>query len=105
MKKLVLLSLVLAAGIAVWKVRGPGSHDELSELQTRLDAAERSYQSAGRAAGLSGIDTTAEAASALAEVDRIEHELKDRSRTASPETKVRIDNLLARVSTVKDKLR
>jgi hypothetical protein len=37
--------------------------------------------------------------------ERIEHELKDRSRTASPETKVRIDKLLARVSTVKSKLR
>ena len=105
MKKLVLLSLVLAAGVAVWKLRGPGSHDDLSQLQARLDAAERSYQSAGRAAGLSGMDTTAEAASSLAEVERIEHELKDRSRTASPETKVRIDELLARVSTVRSKLR
>ena len=105
MKKLVLLSLVLAAGIAVWKSRGPGSHDDLSELQARLDAAERSYQSAGRAAGLSGMDTTAEAASSLAEVERIEHELKARPSTATPETRVRIDKLLARVSTVKSKLR
>jgi len=105
MKKLVLLSLVLAAGVAVWKLRGPGLHDDVSELQARLDAAERSYQSAGRAAGLSGMDTPAEAASSLAEVERIEHELKDRSRTASPETRVRIDKLLAHVSTVKSKLR
>ena len=55
--------------------------------------------------GLSGMDTTAEAASALAEVDRIERELKERARTAPPETKARIDKLLARVSTVKGKLR
>jgi hypothetical protein len=105
MKKLVFLALVLAAGIAAWKMRGPGSHDDLSELQARLDAAERSYQSAGRAAGLSGMDTTAEAANSLAEVERIEGELKERSRAASPETKVRIDTLLARASTVKSKLR
>jgi hypothetical protein len=104
MKKLVLLALVLAAGIAAWKLRGPGSHDDLSELQARLDAAERSYQSAGRAAGLSGMDTTAEAASALAEVEQVERELKERSRTASGETKVRVNQLLARVSTVKGKL-
>jgi hypothetical protein len=105
MKKLVLLSLVLAAGVGVWKLRGPGSHDDLTELQAQLDAAERSYQSAGRAAGLSGMDTTAEAASSLAEVERIERELEERSRTASPETKARIDRLLSRVSTVKSKLR
>jgi hypothetical protein len=105
MKKIVLLALVLAAGVAFWKLRGPGSHDDVSELQARLDAAERSYQSAGRAAGLSGMDTTAEAASAVAEVEQIERELKERSRTASPETKVRIDKLLARIATVKSKLR
>src|SRR5258705_13235488 len=105
MKKLVLLALVLAAGVAIWKLRGPGSHDDLSELQARLDAAERSYQSAGRAAALSGVDTTADAASAIGEVEQIEHELKERSRTASPETKVQIGKLLARVSTVKSKLR
>jgi len=77
----------------------------VSELQARLDAAERSYQSAARAAGLSGMDTTAEAASALAEVERIEQELKGRARTAPPESKARINTLLARVSTVKSKLR
>lgn len=104
MKKLFLLALVVAAGIVVWK-RGPASHDDLSELQARLDTAERSYQSAARAAGLSGTDTTAEAASSLAEVERIERDLTERSRTASPETKVRIDALLARVSTIKSKLR
>ena len=105
MKKLVLLALVLAAVIAVWKMQGAGSHDDVTELQARLDAAERSYQSAGRAAGLSGMDTTAEAASALAEVEQIEQELKGLSRTASGEKKARIDKLLARISTVKSKLR
>jgi hypothetical protein len=105
MKKIVLLALVLVAGVAVSRLRGPGSHDDLSELQTRLDAAERSYQSAARAAGLSGIDTTADAASSLAEVERVERELRERSRTASPEAKVRINKLLARVSTIKSKLR
>ena len=105
MKKLVLLALVLAAGVYFWNTQGPGAHDDLSDLRARLDGAERSYQSAGRAAGLSGMDTTAEAANALAEVERVEHELKDRARTASPEKKARINELLARVSTVKSKLR
>ena len=105
MKKFLLLALVLAAGVVVWKNQGSGSHDDVSELQARLDAAERSYQSAGRSAGLAGMDTTAEAASALAEIDGIERELKQLSRTASPERKVRIDKVLARVSTVKAKLR
>ena len=105
MKKLFLVALVLAAGVGYWKTQGPGSHDELSDLQARLDDAERSYQSAGRAAGLSGVDTTAAAESSLAEVEKVERELKERSRTASPETKTRIDALLARASTVKSHLR
>ena len=105
MKKVVLLALVLAAGVAVWKMRGSGSHDDLSELQARLDAAERSYQSAGRAASLSGTDTTAEAASAAAEVQQVERELRERARTASPDVKARIDTLLARASTLEAKLR
>lgn len=105
MKKLVILALVLAAGVVIWRMRAPASHDDVSELAARLDAAERSYQAAGRAAGLSGVDTTADAASALAEVQTIERELKDRARTASPEKKARIDELLARVATVESKLR
>jgi len=105
MKKLVLLALVLAAGVAFWKSRGPGSQDDLSEFQARLDAAERSYQSAGRAAGLSGMDTSAEAASAAAEVEQVERELRERARTASPDVKVRIDQLLARASAIESKLR
>jgi hypothetical protein len=86
-------------------MQGPASHDDVSELSARLDAAERNYQSAGRAAGLSGMDTTAEAANALAEVESIERELKDLSRTAPPEKKTRIDGLLARVAEVQRKLR
>jgi len=105
MKKIVLLALVLVAGIAAWKLQGRGSHDDLSELQARLDAAERSYQSAGRAAGLSGMDTSAEAASAAAEIEQVERELRERARTASPDAKVRIDKLLARASTIESKLR
>jgi hypothetical protein len=105
MKKVFLLSFVVVAAIAVWKMRGTNTHDDVSELQAALDAAERSYQSAGRAAGLSGMDTTAEAASALHEVERIERELKQSARSASSEKKARIDKVLARVSVVKSKLR
>ena len=48
---------------------------EIKRLRGELRAAQTAYRQAGRAAGLSGIDTTAEAAAALREVDRISSEL------------------------------
>jgi hypothetical protein len=105
MMKVFLLALVIVAGVFVWKQHGTGSHDELSELQSRLDAAERSFMSAGRSAGLSGMDTTADASSALAEVQQVERELRQRSRTATPAQKLQIDKMLAHASTVESKMR
>lgn len=104
MKKLLILVLVAVAGYFVWKGVGPGTNDAISELQHRLDAAERSYQQAGRTAGLAGVDTTADASAALREIARVESALRDLSRTASPDDKRRIEVLLARVGDVKRRI-
>jgi len=48
---------------------------ELDRLRSEFRAAQGEFRQAGRAAGLSGIDTTGDASVALAEVDRINKEL------------------------------
>jgi hypothetical protein len=107
MRKLVILALVIAAAVVGWKFYGGGAtgDDALADLEHRLQAAERAYQSAGRSAGMSGMDTTADAEAALAEVDRVEKALRDMSRnTTSAEVKNRIHRLLDQVATVKRKI-
>jgi hypothetical protein len=47
----------------------------IAELRSELRAAQTEYRQSGRAAALSGMDTTAEAGAALRRVDRIESEL------------------------------
>jgi len=54
--------------------------EELNRLRSELRAAVGEYRQAGRAAGLSGLDTTADAEAAIAAVDRIEKELADLRR-------------------------
>ena len=106
MKKLLLLCIVIAAGVVVWKfnARGVGT-DGVADLQQRLDAAERMYASAGRAAGVSGIDTSADAEAALAEVERVEQALRELSRNAKPDVKGRVDQLLERAAAIERKMR
>jgi len=108
MRKLVILLLVIAAAVVGWKHFGgaPSGDDALADLEHRLQAAERSYQAAGRSAGMSGMDTTADAEAALAEVDRVEKALHELGRTStSAEVKNRVHRLLDQVATVKRKLR
>ncbi len=48
---------------------------QLAELRTRLRSAQSEYRQAGRAAGLSGVDTSAQAEAALRQVERVEEDL------------------------------
>ena len=107
MKKLFILCLVVAAAFAFWKFGGqPTGNDPLADLEHRLEAAEKAYQSAGRAAGMSGLDSTADAEAAIAEVHRVEQALREMSRTAtSPEVKTRIHRLLDQTAAVERKMK
>ncbi len=106
MKKLFLVCLVVAAAVAVWKFAGKSAgNDPLADLEHRLEAAEQAYRSAGRAAGVAGIDSTADAEAALAEVRRVEKELQEMSRTAaSDQLKTRIHQLLDRTAAVRRRI-
>lgn len=104
MRKLVIVVLVAVAGYFVWRNVGQGKDDAISELQHRLEAAESSYQHAGRAAGLAGVDTTADAAGALREISRVESALREMSRTAGADDRQRVERLLDRVAEVKRRI-
>lgn len=48
---------------------------QLADLESDLKGVERDWKTAVRAAGLSGVETTAEAGAAIADLDRIEKKL------------------------------
>jgi cytochrome c-type biogenesis protein CcmH/NrfG len=76
---------------------------ELNRLKGDFRRAAQAYRQAGRAAGVSGMDTTADAAAALKSVDGVERDLKTlKKRTKDPEVKTKIDDLLAEIKKYKD---
>lgn len=106
MKKLLILGLVVAAAIFFWnKSQHGGGSGSLDDLRQRLDAAETSFQQAGRAAGVSGVDTSASAESAVQEVERVERALHDLEHDATSESeKQEIASLLARAEDLKRRM-
>lgn len=86
----------------------PGSsmspeEQELNRLKGEFRRAAQAYRQAGRSAGVSGLDTTADAGAALAAVDGVERDVKQlRKRTKDPEVLAKIDDLLAEIKKYKD---
>ena len=104
MKKLLILALIAAGAFIFYKNHQAGG-GPLDDLRQRLDAAEQSFQQAGRAAGASGMDTTAGAESARVEVEQVERALRDMTHTSlSPEAKKQVDQMLARASDLKRRM-
>jgi hypothetical protein len=80
----------------------PEEH-ELNRLKGEFRRAAQAYRQAGRAAGVSGLDTTSDAAAALDTVDGVERDVKAlRKRTKDPEVKAKIDDLLAEIKKYKE---
>jgi len=106
MKKLVILVLVIVAAVVIWKkVAQGGGDDALASFSQRLDAAEKTFVQAGRAAGMAGVDTTAEAGGALQAVIQVERELRELSQNSpSAEDKRRIAQLLDRAMDLKRRM-
>lgn len=86
----------------------PGSsmseeEQELNRLKGEFRSAAQTYRQAGRAAGVSGLDTTSDALAALTTVDGVERDLKQlRRRTKDAEVKSKIDELLAEIKKYKE---
>lgn len=106
MKKLLILGFVIAVAVVMWqRNQHGGDTGTLEDLRQRLDAAEASFQQAGRAAGMSGADTSAGAASAVQEVEQVEHALRELERETTSETEKReIASLLVRVEDLKRRM-
>jgi len=84
---------------------GGGVSDEEKQLNTlkgEFRRATQTYRQAGRAAGVSGMDTTSDAAAALQTVDGVERDIKAlRKRTDDPAVKAKIDDVLAEIKKYK----
>ena len=95
MKKLVALVILLVAVFVAYTYFSSGtvpflssssqSEEEmdLKQLSADFEAAKKQFRQAGRAAGLTGLDTTSDAGSAIQEIERIERAL----RTLKPRLK------------------
>lgn len=98
MKKLLALVILLVAvfvaytyfssGTIPFLPSSPKSEEgmELKQLSADFEEAKKQFMQAGRTAGLTGLDTTSDAGSAMQEIDRIERALrtlKSKLKTAS----------------------
>lgn len=117
MKKIVVVFLVVVAGLITYNYVTTGefsvvpsftlSEDEreLNALEDRFNAAVKEYSQAGRTAGLSGMDTTADAEAARLSVQQISKDLKSLQKRLSSESSIRrAENLFAAVRGFSDNL-
>ena len=76
----------------------------LNHLYERFVAATHQINQAEKAAGASGIDTTADVQSAMNELDQIEKELKElKGKTIAPEEINKIDEILGNIQKVRNR--
>ncbi len=75
---------------------------ELARLEGEFASVTHDYYQAGRAAGMTGMDTTAEARAAMDRLDQIEKELQAMKRNnPGPAVSRRIDQVLANIQKVR----
>lgn len=118
MKKILVAIAILAAALIAYNYTTTGnltlvpslalSEDEraLKGLEDRFSAATRQYSQASRTAGLSGMDTTADAEAALRSVRQIEKDLQAlRKKLSSQSAAQRADYLAAAIREFSGRLR
>ena len=75
---------------------------EVDRLEDRFVTAAHEYTQAGRAAGMTGMDTTSQAQAALEDLNRIEAELKSlQAGNPTPEERAKIEEILAKIEKVR----
>jgi hypothetical protein len=117
MKNIIALAVVVIVGLVAFNyfqtgeislLPGGGKSEEeqeLNRLKGEFRRAAQSYRQAGRAAGVSNLDTTADLQSALQTVEGVERDLKAlRKRTTDPEVTTKIDEFLAEVRKYREKV-
>ena len=104
-KRLVVLIVVLAGALLAYNYFTTGNltlmpgatlsaeEQELNDLEAQLKQEVRQFAQAGRAAGLSGVDTTASAEAARVEIEKIQRRLDELERKASATVKEKVRKL------------
>jgi DNA repair exonuclease SbcCD ATPase subunit len=116
MKGLVLIIVLVAAALLAYNYVHTGKltlipsslskpEQQLQELEQRLDSARRQFEAAGRAAGVAGVDTTADAEAARREVERVEADLKALREQLQETYKQKADQLMDKIQEFKKELR
>ena len=114
MKNLITIVVVVVVGLVgfnyyqtgEFKIM-PGSSmseeaQQVNQLRGQFSRAAQEYRQAGRSAGLSGMDTTAAAGAALAQVEGVERDLKKlKKQVKEADVKTEIDELLAEIKKYK----
>lgn len=76
----------------------------LNHLHQRFVSATHQLNQAEKAAGVSGIDTSADAQAALSELDRVELELKElKGKTIASEDIAKIDQILSDIRKIRSR--
>jgi outer membrane murein-binding lipoprotein Lpp len=116
MKGLILVVLLVAGALLAYNYVHTGkltlipsstskAEQQLQELEQRLDSARRQFEAAGRAAGVAGVDTTADAEAARREVERVESDLKELRGQLAGAYRQQADALMDKVQEFKKELR
>jgi hypothetical protein len=117
MKNLITIAVVVVVGLVAFNYFQTGEfsilpasksveEQELNRLKGDFTRAAQEFRQAGRQAGLGGIDSTAQAESALKAVDGVERDLKLlKKRTTDPKVLSKIDDLLEEVREYKQSVR
>ncbi len=116
MRRLVVLVIIVVVGLLVYNyvttgklsLRPPmrsGAESELADLEKQFVAAKAEFEEAGRAAGLTGVDMTSQAAAAHAKIERIQRSLYDFKQKAKAELVEQADKLQERIEEFKRQLR
>lgn len=116
MKGVILVLLLVAAALLAYNYVHTGkltlipsslssAEQQLQTLEQRLDSARRQFEAAGRAAGVAGVDTTADAEAARREVERVEADLKALRDRLEEADKLKADELMDKIQEFKKQLR
>jgi uncharacterized membrane protein YccC len=81
------------------------AEQQLGQLEKRFDRARAQFEQPGRAAGISGVDTSADAEAARREVERIDAELKALRNQLEDADKLKADEPKDKVEESKKELR
>jgi hypothetical protein len=99
MRNALIVVVLLVAGVVAYNTMsggdGPISDDQamLEDLEYRFDEARKKMSGAGRSAGLSGIDTSADAESARLEIERILESAQKLAREADASVRPQAERL------------